>query len=255
MNSDRQSRPEPVNSTRNKILRGLFLVLLVAMIVGCCLLLRRTYEITGGAATLHRLGLRVAMVVLALIAWFRSQSLIASRSVRDGVIADRLHELSRPIHGYLLRHPKIADRVLILSSAGIDAFGVFLIAASVFGPTMRPFVGLLIVFICRQLCQGLCALPIPRDMIWRDPGFPSLLVTYGVANDFFFSGHTAIATLGAIEVARLAPGWLGLLAASIAILEAVTVVVLRAHYTMDIIAALFAAWVAADVAGRLCVGL
>ncbi len=143
----------------------------------------------------------------------------------------------------------------MVSSAFIDAFGIFLIAASVFGPTMRPFVGLLILFIFRQICQGLCALPIPRDMIWRDPGFPSLLVTYGVANDFFFSGHTAIAALGAIEVARLAPGWLGLLALSIAFLEAAAVVILRAHYSMDIIAALFAAWFAADIASWLCVGL
>ena len=204
---------------------------------------------------MKRYGLRGAIVVLALIGWFRSQSLIASRSLRDGVITDGLHELFRPIHGYLLQHPKIADRVLMVSSAFIDAFGIFLIAASVFGPTMRPFVGLLILFIFRQICQGLCALPIPRDMIWRDPGFPSLLVTYGVANDFFFSGHTAIAALGAIEVARLAPGWLGLLALSIAFLEAAAVVILRAHYSMDIIAALFAAWFAADIASWLCVGL
>ena len=40
-------------------------------------------------------------------------------------------------------------------------------------------------------------------MIWHDPGFPSFLVTYHVANDFFFSGHTAIAVFGAIELSRM----------------------------------------------------
>ena len=30
-----------------------------------------------------------------------------------------------------------------------------------------------------------------------DRFFPSLLVTYGVSNDMFFSGHTAMAVLGA----------------------------------------------------------
>ena len=42
-------------------------------------------------------------------------------------------------------------------------------------------------------------------MIWRNPGFPSLLVTYGVSNDFFISGHTAIAVLGAIAASKLGP--------------------------------------------------
>ena len=62
--------------------------------------------------------------------------------------------------------------------------------------------GLLILFGLRQLCQGLCALPPPEGMIWRNPGFPSLLVTYGTATDLFFSGHTAIAVYGCLELAH-----------------------------------------------------
>jgi hypothetical protein len=70
-----------------------------------------------------------------------------------------------------------------------------------------------------------------------------------VSNDFFFSGHTAISVLGALQIARDGPPWLGALAAIVAALEAATVLVLRAHYTMDVFAAVFAAW-AADVAAR-----
>ena len=45
-------------------------------------------------------------------------------------------------------------------------------------------------------------------MIWRNPGFPSLLVTYGTASDLFFSGHTAIAVYGALELAHWGgPAW------------------------------------------------
>jgi len=36
------------------------------------------------------------------------------------------------------------------------------------------------------------------------PGIPSLLVTYGTATDLFFSGHTAIAVFGCVELARMA---------------------------------------------------
>ena len=88
-------------------------------------------------------------------------------------------------------------------------------------------------------------------MIWRDPGFPSLLVTYGVSNDLFFSGHTALAVLGAIEICHLAPWSLGPVVVLIALGEVMIVLVLRAHYTLDVIAGAFAAWFAADVSGRI----
>jgi membrane-associated phospholipid phosphatase len=88
-------------------------------------------------------------------------------------------------------------------------------------------------------------------MIWRHPGVPALLVTYGTSNDFFFSGHTAIAVLGAIELSLGNAPWLAGAAALVAVLEAVLVIILRAHYTMDVFAAAFAAWGCEALAGRL----
>jgi len=60
------------------------------------------------------------------------------------------------------------------------------------------------------------------------------MVTYGVSNNLFFSGHTAIAVVGAVELARLGRRWLGVIGCCVAIFEVVTVLVLRAHYTMDV---------------------
>jgi hypothetical protein len=37
-------------------------------------------------------------------------------------------------------------------------------------------------------------------MIWRYPGFPSLLVPYVTSSDLFFFGHTAIAIYGFLEL-------------------------------------------------------
>ena len=76
----------------------------------------------------------------------------------------------------------------------------------IFRGELRPFAGLVIVLGLRQIMQACVALPAPPDAIWHYPGFPSLLVTYGVANDYFYSGHTAIAVLGAAEVARILVG-------------------------------------------------
>ena len=226
------------------------LVLLAGAIGGCVFLLSREAALGGGR--LIHYGLRAGLVVFALVAWFWSQALIGSRSLKDGAIGDGIHELTAPLTRYLLNHPRAGNVTLIISSLFIDAFGIFLIGAGIFGPTLRPFVALLILFAFRQVCQALCALPEPKDMIWRYPGFPSLLVTYGTGNDFFISGHTAVAVLGAIEVAKIGPWWLAVAAGVVAFLEATTVIVLRAHYTMDVLAAACAAGCAAIVAGWLC---
>jgi membrane-associated phospholipid phosphatase len=224
------------------------LLLILAAIVAGVVLLTETPAAQAGL----RLGLRAAIVALALTGWFLSQALISTRPTSATRIGDLLHDLTAPWHSYLLGHSHAANAVLIASSACIDLFGLLLVGLGIFGPSLRPFVALLILFMLRQLAQALCALPVPPQMIWRHPGFPSLLVTYGVANDFFFSGHTAIAVLGAIQIAQLFPWWLGLIAAAVALLEGAVVIVLRAHYTMDVFTGALAAWCAAEAAVWLC---
>jgi hypothetical protein len=148
-------------------------------------------------------GLRLAAVAVGLAAWFTSQWLIGRIPPPAGAIGDGVHHATAAANQYLLAHPRAADALLIASSLGIDALGIFLLAASIFGRSIKPFLGLLILFGLRQACQALCTLPPPQGMIWRSPGFPSLLVTYGVANDLFFSGHTALAVFGCLTLAQL----------------------------------------------------
>jgi len=57
--------------------------------------------------------------------------------------------------------------------------------------------------------------------------------------------------LGAIEAANYGPTWLAISATIVALGEVLIVLVLRAHYTLDVIAGALAAFVAADVGGRL----
>ena len=68
------------------------------------------------------------------------------------------------------------------------------------------------------------------------------MVTYGVSNDLFFSGHTALAVLGALEISRLNVMPLTILATLIAVYEIFVVLVLRAHWTMDVLCGLIAAF-------------
>ena len=206
---------------------------------------------------------RPIIVAAGLGLWFLTQWLIGARppmSLGEGEIAnvstgDILFRVTKPMNEYLHANPQAADALLITSSGVIDALGIWLIAASIFGPTMRPFLGLLILFALRQVSQAICVLPAPDGMIWRNPGVPSLLVTYQVANDFFFSGHTAIAVFGGLQLASLKRPWWMALGFFVAAFEMATVIVLRAHYSIDVftgaIAALWATSAAAQLAPRL----
>jgi membrane-associated phospholipid phosphatase len=204
-------------------------------------------------AALHwpAIGLRAGVVAGALVAWFWTQSLIARKSAAKDGIGDVVHDLTAGWNRYFSTHDRAANAALIISSSFIDLFGLSLIGVAIFGFTFAPFLAILILFALRQLCQSLCTLPPPPGMIWRNPEFPALLVTYSVGNDFFFSGHTAVAVLGAIEAAHYGPAWFGAVAAAIALGEMLMVLVLRAHYTMDVVAGALAAFLAAEAAGKL----
>ena len=197
------------------------------------------------------LALRVLITVIALAVWFWTQSLLGARSSPTEPIGDGLHKLTAGLNAFFQSAPRGANALLIFSSALIDAMGIFLLGSWIFAGKLRPFLGLAILLVTRQVMQALCSLPPPSGIIWHYPGFPSLLVTYGVANDFFFSGHTAIAVFGATELARFRQKWLTVLAVCVVIFEIAAVLVLRAHYTMDVFAGIFAALWMAHVCERI----
>lgn len=187
----------------------------------------------------------------ALGIWFWTQSLIGARPLPANGIGDSVHSFTVSANTYLHLHPAAANALLIVSSAAIDMLAIFLLSMWLFAGSARPFLGLVIVLGLRQIMQVAVALPAPPNAIWHYPGFPSLLVTYGVSNDYFFSGHTAIAVLGATEMARFGWRWLSALAVAMVVFEVITVLVLRAHYTMDVFTGIVTALLAADLADRL----
>jgi len=205
----------------------------------------------GNSSSGRALVLRFVVTAAVLALWFWTQSLLGERRAPAGGIGDGLHNLTAGLNAYFGRSLAASNALLILSSALIDGLGLFLLARWLFGSSIRPFLGLVLLMVLRQLLQALCSLPVPPNMIWHFPGFPSLLVTYNVANDFFFSGHTAIAVFGALELARFRKKWLTSVAVLIVAFEMATVLVLRAHYTMDVFAGLLAALWAARFSERV----
>lgn len=190
---------------------------------------------------LETVGLRLLAIAGALLAWFLTQRLIGARALQDGRIQDQLHVLSAGANRWLHDHPRTADRLLVASSLAVDGVTLFVLGYGLLGPSFAPFWGLLALFAARQACQAVVALPAPPGIIWRDPGVPSLFVTYTVGNDFFFSGHTALAVFGAMQLAGLGLPAVTALGALTAVLQMILVILLRAHWTLDVLAGLFAA--------------
>jgi hypothetical protein len=206
-------------------------------------------------------GIRLGIILIALAGWHVTQKLIGTKSTGDPektmsaslllTNSDAILRVTEPVNRFLNARPKCANALLTVSSAIIDQLGIYLLLSSIIGPTVRPLVGLLILFALRQICQALTAMPPPVGMIWRNPGFPSIFVTYGVANDLFFSGHTALAVYGAIELAQLGHNWLTVTAVIVVLFEIATVLVVRAHYTIDVFTGLIAALFVAGIAMRI----
>lgn len=200
------------------------------------------------------IGIRIGLVVAGIIVWYLTQALLGKRVPKvayEVPLTDGIHVLTARIHHRYFTNEAAGNRLLIASSLVIDLLGAYLLGSAIFGESIRPYLGLVMVFALRQICQMLCPLPAPSGMVWRYPGVPAILVTYGTANDLFFSGHTAIAVYGA---ATLAGHWgtgglaLGL---AIAFFEALTVLVLRAHYTMDVFTGIICALWVYSLSGQL----
>jgi membrane-associated phospholipid phosphatase len=209
-----------------------------------------------------RIAVRAAFVVLGLAAWFGTQAMIGAREPSSTpqelkaagealARGDAVLSATGDWHARLWEDRTAAHALLIASSLVIDALGLFLLGWAVFGASLRPFMGLLLLFGLRQISQALVALPAPAGIIWEDPGFPSLLVTYSVANDFFFSGHTALAVYGCVELGRFGGKKLWIPCLAVAVFQALSVLVLRAHYTLDVLAGALAALLAAELSVRI----
>lgn len=198
--------------------------------------------------------LRVVIMVAAFAIFHAAEQLVGSRGLPDR-IDDLMHDLFTPVNGVLQSNPRLTDASLIAITGLVDVAGVGLAIGAIVSRSVRPLVGLLVLYGMRQSVEVLCELPAPGGMIWRYPGFPSLLVDYGVMGDFFFSGHTALLAYATLELATLRRWWLTALGVGGTLLVIAVIFSLRAHYTMDVFTAVIAAVLAflagSGVAGSL----
>jgi len=84
----------------------------------------------------------------------------------------------------------------------------------------------------------------PDNYLWGYPGFPSIMVSYFKTNDFFYSGHCGLPIVLLCEFNHLGMKLMQAFCIFTFIFECFTMLVLRGHYTIDIITgAIFAHYI------------
>lgn len=108
-------------------------------------------------------------------------------------------------------------------------------------------------FLARSAAKQRAATPLPGKVVLH-PVFIRYLFEGDLATTLapvLQKIEARLAMLGAIEAAHYGPLWLAIAVAVIALGEMLIVLVLRAHYTMDVVSGGFAAFLAAEVGGKL----
>lgn len=172
--------------------------------------------------------------------WIYTQKQLANDHAISGEITDRLHgsHFFIKLHEYLTHNPTIARRHAIATSLLLDLHVGIMLLNAYFYDEYKPVYIFFIGIVLRQFCQFINRLPMPKDIIWKNPNFPSVLVTYDITNDLFFSGHTFTAMcigMNLWDSSYLAIQLYGLF---IILYEAFYVLITRSHYFMDVYAAI-----------------
>lgn len=141
---------------------------------------------------------KILFVLIGYILWITSQKFINVEinvsKMRDKVMESNLNNY---MNNFLREHPTILNFLFIITSLYIDISMIFALYNFIFTDNIHAqkfMITILFTYILRQLNQFITNLPVPRDILWHYPGFPSIFVTYDTVTDFFFSGHTAFST-------------------------------------------------------------
>lgn len=180
----------------------------------------------------------IGLIILGLIAFYSIEHILAKKPISNCGIIDLLQQFTLPLNEYISSHGSLSEMILIIMNGISDCLGLFIIGLVIVKRDTRPFLMLLIFGLLRQSLQYLVSLPIPLHTIWHYPGVPSIFANYNITNDLYFSLHTGVSLIVALEVARFKKTWLTILGFSIFFFEVSCVIVLQIHYTMDVFTAI-----------------
>lgn len=148
-----------------------------------------------------------------------------------------LSEIFLPITNYISQNLYIRDFLLITSSAFLDVFMICFICVYISkGNSWAPLLHMGLFYGLRgAVVQNLVIMQIYDTYIFEYPGFPSLVVPYFRAADFFYSGHSGCALLLGLQMADMGYAEMKYVGFLLGIFEGLVLTMLRIHYSIDII--------------------
>src|SRR5690242_13799282 len=91
------------------------------------------------------IGVRGALVVAGIGAWYWTQAVLGKRVpnvAHEVPLTDGVHVLAARMHARSATNVAAGNRLLIASSLVIDLLGVYVIGSALFGASIRPYLGL-----------------------------------------------------------------------------------------------------------------
>lgn len=198
-----------------------------------------------------RFNLVLFSIICFFLYYFLQTFIIYYRTIPLCNIKDLVHQFVLPINDFLFYHVRAGDVVLIIMNAILDLLSLFILILIVWKRNARPMLITTFFIIIRQVMQLLVKLPTPIQSIWHYPGFISLFQSYKVTSDFYFSGHTGISLIAALEMSYFHKRWLTILGFSLFGFELVAVLVMHVHYTMDVFTAIMTVGCLKDLAFKI----
>ena len=172
--------------------------------------------------------------------WINTQTYLSTDMSTNCTIKDRIHdsELVYLFGSYLKNNTHVIKFHIGLTTFLLDVNIVGVMASCIWRNNFQAPLLLVAGVILRQTCQFINRLPIPTDMIWFDPGIPSLFMVYKVQNDFFFSGHTLTSLILGLELITFDSYLMKIYSVCFILYEIIFVLVTKSHYWMDVYAAI-----------------
>lgn len=149
---------------------------------------------------------------------------------------DYLFDVTFNMNAYLTINVILRHSLLIISSFLIDSLIVYTLYVWVFKCSDWILPKAVVLFYSfRQLLQYIYIKGMPENYIFDYPGLMSLTVSYKVTNDFFYSGHVGLPTIFLKEYMRMGNKKMMLVCLGVIIVECTVMILLRGHYTIDLI--------------------
>lgn len=152
---------------------------------------------------------------------------------KDKITLDLLGDITR----YLSQNWNLRNLLMISASNFLDIFFVSFLCVFVNkGNSWKPILHLVMFYGVRNaLVQSMILLEFYDTYIFGDPEFPTILVPFVRAPDFFYSGHAGCAIIIGMQLRDMGYKEMMYVGVLMSFYEGFVLTVTRGHYSMDIV--------------------